>query len=118
MGHKRAAIVERYTQKVAIAKPDDALLQRKVRAYGNFTEHVPLGLLFVIALEAMEISPWLLWLLGSALTLGRITHAWGLIATYGPSPGRAIGFFLTGLVYIVGASSCLYTYFYLAFPRA
>ena len=30
------------------------------------------------------------------------------ITTYGPSLGRAVGFFLTGLVYIVGASLCIY----------
>lgn len=34
-----AAFVERYTQKSAIAKAaNDGVLQRKVRAYGNFTE--------------------------------------------------------------------------------
>jgi uncharacterized protein len=105
-----AAFVESYTQKSAIAKtPDDGALQRKVRAYGNFTEYVPLGLLFVITLELMNSSPWILWLIGSALTIGRVSHAWGLIATYGPSPGRAVGFFLTWFVYIVGAGACIYS---------
>ena len=104
-----AAFVESYTQKSVIAKTaDDGILQRKVRAYGNFTEYVPLGLLFIITLELMHSPYWMLWLLGSALTIGRVAHAWGLITTYGPSPGRAIGFFLTWLVYIVGASNCIY----------
>jgi uncharacterized membrane protein YecN with MAPEG domain len=87
---------------------DDGLLQRKVRAYGNFAEYVPLALLFILALELMPSPIWLLWLLGSALTVGRIAHAWGLIKTYGPSPGRAIGFFLTWFVYIIGAGACIY----------
>ncbi|GAB4214102.1 MAG: hypothetical protein OHK0012_11440 [Synechococcales cyanobacterium] len=104
-----AAFVERYTQKAVITKTaDDGVLQRKVRAYGNFTEYVPLGLLFIIALELMGTSPWILWGLGGALTLGRVAHAWGLTTTYGPSPGRAIGFFLTWFVYLAGASACLY----------
>jgi uncharacterized membrane protein YecN with MAPEG domain len=104
-----AAFVESYTQKSVMTKTaDDGVLQRKVRAYGNFTEYVPLGLLFVIALELMRSSPWILWFLGSALTIGRIAHAWGLTITYGPSPGRAFGFFLTWLVYIAGASACVY----------
>ncbi|MEA5600943.1 MAPEG family protein [Nostoc sp. UHCC 0252] len=47
-------------------------------------------------------------MLGTLLTLARIAHAWGLIQTYGPSPGRAIGFFGTWLVYIVGSLACLY----------
>jgi uncharacterized protein len=104
-----AAFVENYTQKSVNTKTAvDGMLQRKVRAYGNFTEYVPLGLLFTITLELMGSPSWIPWFTGSALTVGRIAHAWGLIATYGPSPGRAIGFFLTWLVYIVGASACIY----------
>lgn len=103
------AFVEAYTQKSVKTKTsDDGLLQRKVRAFGNFIEYVPLGLLFIVALELMSLPAWLLWLLGTALTIGRITHAWGLIKTYGPSPGRAIGFFLTWFVYLVGAGACVY----------
>lgn len=104
-----AAFVEAYTQKsVATKTAEDGVLQRKVRAYGNFTEYVPLGLLFVMALELMQASSELLWLLGSALTLGRVAHAGGVITTYGPSPSRAIGFFLTGFVYVIGAVACVY----------
>jgi uncharacterized protein len=103
------AFVENYTQKsVATKTADDGVLQRKMRAHSNFAEYVPLGLLFLVALELMSSPTWQIWLLGSALTGGRIAHAWGVIKTYGPSPGRAIGFFLTWLVYIVGAGSCLY----------
>lgn len=77
-----AALVESYTQKSVITKTaDDGVLQRKVRAYGNFTEYVPLGLLFVITLELMHAPTWLLWLIGSALAVGRVAHAWGLIRT-------------------------------------
>ncbi|MBD2182061.1 MAPEG family protein [Planktothrix sp. FACHB-1355] len=104
-----AAFVESLTQKSVPTKTsDDGILQRKVRAYGNFAEYVPHALLFVLALELMHAPSWLLWLLGGALTVGRIAHAWGLIKTYGPSPGRAIGFFLTWFVYIIGASACIY----------
>ncbi|MDJ0706602.1 MAG: MAPEG family protein [Leptolyngbyaceae cyanobacterium MO_188.B28] len=104
-----AAFVEHYTQKtVATKSSDDGVLQRKIRAHGNFIEYVPLGLLFMIALELMSCPPWLLWLMGSALTLGRIAHAWGLIKTYGPSPGRAIGFFLTWFVYCIGVGASIY----------
>ena len=94
-------------QKLVVTTSDDGMLQRKVRAHGNFTEYVPLGLLFLVALELMQQN-WLVWLLGSTLTLGRIAHAYGLIKTYGPSPGRASGFFMTWFVYGVGAGACIY----------
>ncbi|MBD2100759.1 MAPEG family protein [Leptolyngbya sp. FACHB-261] len=104
-----ATLVERYTQKSIVTKTsDDGVLQRKVRAHANFVEYVPLALLFILALELSNSQVWLLWFLGSALTVGRLAHAWALIKTYGPSPGRAIGFFLTWLVYIVGAGACAY----------
>ena len=102
-----AAFFENLTQKLVVTTSDDGMLQRKVRAYGNFTEYVPLGLLFLVALELMQQN-WLVWLLGSTLTIGRIAHAYGLIKTYGPSPGRAIGFFMTWFVYEVGAGACIY----------
>ncbi len=103
------ALVEDYTQKSVTTKTsDDGLLQRKVRAYGNFIEYVPLALLLILALELMQSSDWVVWLLGVTLTIARIAHAWGLIKTYGPSPGRAVGFFLTWFVYLVGAGACIY----------
>lgn len=103
-----AATVERLSTKILSNQVTDAgALQRKVRAQGNFTEYVPLALLFIIALELMQ-SRWLVWLLGSTLTVARIAHGWGLIKTYGPSLGRAIGFYLTWFVYLVGASACIF----------
>ncbi len=105
-----AKLIEHYTQKFVRTKTaDDGVLQRKVRAYGNFTEYVLLGLLLILCLELMSSPPWFLGVMGSALTVGRIAHAWGLIKTYGPSPGRAFGFVLTGCVYICGATACLYS---------
>lgn len=106
---KWAAFIETYTQKsVSTKDEDDGLLQRKVRAFGNFIEYTPLALLVILTLELADSQRWLLWLLGGALTVGRIAHAWGLIKTYGPSPGRAIGFFLTWFVYLIGAGACVY----------
>lgn len=101
--------VESMSQRLSASKAiDEGVLQRKVRAHGNFVEYVPIGLLFIIALELMHSQAWLVWLLGGTLTVARIAYAYGVITTYGPSIGRAIGFFLTWFVYIVGASACVY----------
>ncbi|QKQ75166.1 MAPEG family protein [Nostoc sp. TCL240-02] len=104
-----AEFVEKITQQFILTKNiDDGGLQRTIRAHGNFTEYVPQSLIFLIALESMQAFNGLLWMLGTLLMLARISHAWGLIHTYGPSPGRAIGFFGTWLVYLVGSLACLY----------
>lgn len=104
-----AGTVENLSQKFLPTKiQDDGALQRKVSAHGNFSEYVPIALFFLIALELMSTQTWLVWLEGGLLTIARIAHAYGLIKTYGPSPGRAIGFLLTWLVYIIGSLACLY----------
>ena len=104
-----AEFVEKMTQQFILTKNiDDGALQRTIRAHGNFTEYVPQSLILLIALEWMQAFNGLLWMLGTLLMLARISHAWGLIHTYGPSPGRAIGFFGTWLVYLVGSLACLY----------
>lgn len=102
-----AATVEKMSQKITATR-DDGLLQRKVRAHGNFAEYVPHGLLFVLALELMQAQSWLLWLLAVTLTVARVAHAWSVITTYGLSISRATGFFLTWFVYIVGSLACVY----------
>lgn len=100
--------VENSSKKLAARIVEPGALQRKVRAHGNFVEYVPLGLLFIVALELMRLPSWLLWLLASTLTVARIIYAWGVIKTYGPSIGRAIGFFATWFVYILGSTACIY----------
>lgn len=103
-----AAWVEKMTKGWFLtSRPDQGRLQRKVRAFGNFVEYTPLALLFLIALELMQAPSPLIWGLGMTYSVGRMAHAYGVIGTYGPSPGRAIGFGLTLLVYWVGASACL-----------
>ena len=104
-----AAFVEKLTQQTIETKTaDNGMLQRTIRAHGNFIEYVPLGLLLLVALEWEAAPSGFLWLLGATLILSRIAHAWGVIQTYGPSPGRAIGFFGTWLVYLIGSLACLY----------
>ncbi len=104
-----AIFVENLTQKLFETKAqDNGILQRKVRAHSNFTEYVPLALLLIVALELMNASSVLIWLLGSCLTIARIVHAYGVIKIYGPSPGRAFGFFLTWFVYLLGSGACIF----------
>jgi uncharacterized membrane protein YecN with MAPEG domain len=101
--------IERLTQRqLKTSELDAGALQRKVRAHSNFAEYVPHGLLFLLALELMQAQAWLVWFLGGTLTIARIAHAYGVIVKYGPSVGRATGFFLTWFIYIIGSVACLY----------
>ncbi len=57
--------------------PDDAAvnrLRRAVRAQGNASEYIPLGLIMVLILEIQGAPYWLVHVFGLALLVGRIGH--------------------------------------------
>ncbi len=91
----------RRSHKVAIGDGADENLARRIRAHGNFTEYTPLVLVLILLLELGGAPAWQLHLLGVALILGRIVHAWSLTAHSGI--GRLIGMTLTFLVLAAGA---------------
>ena len=85
-----------------------AALEQAIRVHGNFSEYVPLILILLALLELDGMPAWRLHLLGSALTLGRILHAWGLSSTAGLSFGRSVGIALTWAVLLATAVAALW----------
>ena len=59
---------------IAHGKGDEELLQRAIRAHGNFTEYVPMMLILLAFLELSDASELQLHLLGGAFLLGRVMH--------------------------------------------
>jgi uncharacterized protein len=82
-------------------------MERAIRAHGNFIEYVPLILLLMLLLELGGLAPLWIHLMGIALTLGRVLHAWGLSTSPGESFGRAVGIGLTWLVLLVALTLCI-----------
>ena len=82
-------------------------LERAIRLQGNFIEYVPLALLLLLILELNHAAGWLLHLLGAALIVARLAHAWGLWSSKGASPGRIVGTTVTWLVMAVGLIGAL-----------
>jgi hypothetical protein len=64
--------------RVAIGVGEDRLLERRVRAHGNFAEYVPFALLLLALLEGQGWPIWLVHGLCLALSAGRLAHAWGV----------------------------------------
>jgi len=101
----------RFQTRVPFFDGGDQTLMRRMRAHGNFTETVPMGLLAMAAAELTGAPHWLLWGGGLALVAGRLMHfatlmrsEWGI--------GRAIGIILTlismggfGLLAVIGMLS-------------
>ena len=86
-------IAQRRKARVGLGHGGDERLERRIRVQANFTEYVPLALVLMMVLETMGVPPWCLHLLGAALLLGRMFHAWGLEAAN--LPGRQFGMALT-----------------------
>ena len=86
---------------IAIGDGADDGMARRIRAHGNFAEYTPLALVLILLLELGGAPDWQLHLLGAALILGRIVHAWSLTAHSGN--GRLVGMTLTFFVLAAGA---------------
>ncbi len=62
-----------------------------LRVQANFVENVPLALLLLLVLEVSGVGETAMHLLGSALVLCRVLHAWGMSRTEGANYPRLIG---------------------------
>lgn len=90
---------QRHRSKVNLGTGGDPALERATRAHANFAEYVPLILLLLLILEIDRTKPWVLHVLGIALTVGRVLHGWGL--STGASGARSGGIALTWLALLV-----------------
>ena len=72
------AIRARGRAKVALGTGGDPLLERAVRAHGNFAEYVPLALVLMMSAELVGSPHGWLHIAGVAVLLGRLSHAVGV----------------------------------------
>lgn len=77
-------------------------MQQSVRAHGNASEYIPIGLILLFALVQVEAPTWVLHAQGGLLTLGRVFHALGLYAGPGRTIGRFLGMVLTLTSLLIG----------------
>lgn len=78
----------------------DKELGRAIRVQGNFVEYVPMALALMGLLEWMGTKPWIVYVLGVALVVARIVHAWGLYSNV--FKARVFGTSLSWLVLAAG----------------
>jgi uncharacterized protein len=100
-------IRNRQRAQVSLGTGGDTALERAIRAHGNCLEYAPLALLLILMVELVGYAPPVVHGLGSALVVGRVLHAWGLVMRGGRSFGRVGGVVLTVAVLTIAASLCL-----------
>jgi uncharacterized membrane protein YecN with MAPEG domain len=94
-------------RRVEMSDAGDPLLQRYVRAHGNFAEYAPFGLLVLLLVEAGGWPSWLVHLLGCMLLLGRVSHAWSFSVPELRERSRVVGMVLTTTMLALAAIFCL-----------
>lgn len=70
----------RRAKKVRLGDGGEPELQIAIRAHGNATETIPIGLILLILLEFSGACPALIHAGGIALLAGRVLHARGILA--------------------------------------
>jgi len=76
---------------IFIGHGDNAMLERRIRAHGNFIENVPTFLIGLLLLELMIGSGLWVLILGAVVVVARLSHAIALMANSGVTAGRLIG---------------------------
>jgi uncharacterized protein len=70
----------------------DAVLLRRIRAFGTFIEYVPFCLIMLALTEGAGASSVLVWAIGGTLLVSRIVHALAILYTKHPAPRRTAMF--------------------------
>ncbi len=73
-------------------------LMRAIRAHGNAAETIPLAVLLLVLVELVGAPGWVAHLLGLSLTVGRLTHAFHMVAA-----PQSLGLRATGMALTIGA---------------
>ena len=108
-----SALVTRQRQKHKIPFGDDGVpeLAQAIRAFGNASEYIPVGLagLIVLELTSRSTAPLLVHIGGFVLFVGRVLHAVGLSNSGGASIPRALGMTLTWVAYVYLIAATLFS---------
>ena len=100
-------IKARRLYRVAIGDGQHRLVQRAIRAHGNFAEYVPFALLLLALCELNGLPDWALHVLGVVLLAGRVVHAHGIAQEPENFRFRVLGTSLTFTMIIVAAAACI-----------
>lgn len=100
-----AANVSRHREmaKTMLGHGGHPALEQAQRAHGNLVEYAPIILLLLLLLAMTGIATLWLRVLGIALTIARLLHAWGMLTSASRSFGRFVGITGTWIVMLVAA---------------
>jgi uncharacterized protein len=97
----------RQAGKISVGDGGDKSLLRRIRVHANFAEYVPYALLLLAFAESLRAPPWILFISGACLLVGRYIHALGMSRSPDVLPFRVAGMILTFASLALSALACL-----------
>lgn len=97
----------RRADSISLGDGGNALLERRIRAHGNFAEYAPIALILIALAETGGSPSWLIHVLGIALVIGRTLHAVALTTLTPRSVARVGGMVATLNVIGIAAATCI-----------
>lgn len=94
--------LRRIRAKVSIGDGGDEVLIRRIRAQANLVEYAPIGLIAMALVEYRGVSTVTVLGIGAALVIGRMVHAFGMLANI--LAFRSIGMILTYISLLTSAA--------------
>lgn len=96
-----AVIFKRREYKVGIGDGGEKHLSQAIRVHANFAEYIPFALVLMLMAEINQAHHLLLHVIGAALIVARVLHAFGLSNHVGVSWQRFVGVITTFTVFAV-----------------
>ncbi len=96
-----AVIFKRREYKVGIGDGGEKHLSQAIRVHANFAEYIPFALVLMLMAEMNQANHLLMHIVGVALIIARILHAFGLNHHVGVSWQRGVGVITTFIVFAV-----------------
>jgi uncharacterized membrane protein YecN with MAPEG domain len=101
-------ILSRVSTGIQAGDGGNARLGQVIRAHANLSEQVPLALLLIALVEVLGTPAVWVHALGVVLVLARLSSAWGLSHSLGPTQPRQAGAGLTVAVVVVASLMIFY----------
>ena len=98
----------RRSLKIAIGDGGDKIMLRAIRVHSNFAEYVPFGLLLLYLAETQGAPSVAVHGVGLCLTIGRLSHAYGVSQENEQFKYRVLGISVTLTALVVSASFLLF----------
>lgn len=92
--------MRRREKNVSVGDAGDRMLQRRIRAHGNFIEYAPLMVLAVAVMEYNAGARWLVALIALVFLVSRVLHAIGILYSEKPTL-RAIAIVMQHAAFVV-----------------